>query len=263
VSRTGLTDSGADFGNGYYNDHHFHWGYFFVAASIIAKYDNAFREKVKPWIQTLIRDVMNPSSQDNRFPVFRSFDWFCGHCFAQGIFASADGKDEESTSEEIAMHYGISIWGLAVENADIHRLGQLSLAVSARSIRRYFLMTADNDIHPAQFIGNKVTGIKFENKCDYTTWFGGNTEYKHGIQMIPPLPCTEFVRTRVFCTQEWQLISGVATSCLSKGQWWGTVLLWSQALIDRNAAYDRLKTAPIDEHQSRTWNLYFAATAPP
>jgi endo-1,3(4)-beta-glucanase len=263
VSKTGLSDSGADFGNGYYNDHHFHWGYFFVAAAIIAKYDTAFRDKVKPWIQTLIRDVMNPSAQDTRFPVFRSFDWFCGHCFAQGIFASADGKDEESTSEEIAMHYGISIWGLASENADIRRLGQLSLAVSARSIRRYFLMTADNDIHPAQFIGNKVTGIKFENKCDYTTWFGANTEYKHGIQMIPPLPCTEYVRTRVFCTQEWQLISGVATSCLSKGQWWGTVLLWSQALIDRNAAYDRIKTAPVDEHQSRTWNLYFAATAPP
>lgn len=29
----------------------------------------------------------------------------------------------------------------------------------------------------------QVTGILFEMKVDYTTWFGANTEYIHGIQV--------------------------------------------------------------------------------
>jgi endo-1,3(4)-beta-glucanase len=261
--RKGLDDYGFDFGNGYYNDHHFHWGYFFTAFAIIGKYDPGFINEARDWIQTLIRDVMNPSSDDKLFPVFRSFDWFCGSCFSQGIFASADGKDEESSSEEINMHYGLMLWGLTSGNADIHRLGQLSLAVSARTIRRYFLMSNNNDIHPKNFIGNKVTGIKFENKVDYATWFGGNMEYKHGIQMIPALPCTEYVRTRTFCREEWDLIGGIVDRVIGEDSFWGTILLWSQALFDRDAAFNKLLTSPVDNGMSRTWNLYYAATAPP
>jgi endo-1,3(4)-beta-glucanase len=56
------------------------------------------------------------------------------------------------------------------------------LAVNKRSIQTYFLMTSDNDVMPKVYIGNKVTGIFFENKADYTTWFGNNPEYIHGIQ---------------------------------------------------------------------------------
>lgn len=29
----------------------------------------------------------------------------------------------------------------------------------------------------------QVTGIFFESKVDYTTWFGANVEYIHGIQV--------------------------------------------------------------------------------
>jgi endo-1,3(4)-beta-glucanase len=266
VSRKGMDDSGADYGNGYYNDHHYHWGYFLSANSIIAKFDADFKTKISAWMDTLVRDVMNPSASDTKFPVFRSFDWFVGSCWSQGIFASADGKDEESTSEEINMHYGIMLWGRTSGKADILRLGQLSIAVAARTIRRYFLMTADNDIHPKVFIGNKVTGIKFENKVDYATWFGANTEFKHGIQMIPPLPVTEYVRTRKFAKEEWQLIGPVSDRVIAGGganAWWGTVLLWSQALFDRDAAFNKMKTAPYDPGMSKTWSLYFAATAPP
>ena len=29
----------------------------------------------------------------------------------------------------------------------------------------------------------QVTGIFFESKVDYTTWFGDNVEYIHGLQV--------------------------------------------------------------------------------
>ena len=102
--------------------------------------------------------------------------------FVKGLFESADGKDQESTSEEINYHYGVTLWGLATQSSTIESLGRLMLAVAKRSIQTYFLMSADNQVMPKEFIGNKVTGIFFDNKADYTTWFGGNPEYIHGIQ---------------------------------------------------------------------------------
>lgn len=98
------------------------------------------------------------------------------------MFESADGKDQESTSEEINYHYGVALWGLATNVKTTESLGRLMLAVAKRSIQTYFLMSSDNKVMPKEFIANKVTGIFFENKADYATWFGANPEFIHGIQ---------------------------------------------------------------------------------
>lgn len=37
--------------------------------------------------------------------------------------------------------------------------------------------------------GEQVTGILFEMKVDYTTWFGAETEFIHGIQ-VDALPAS-------------------------------------------------------------------------
>ena len=68
-------DCGQDFGNTCYNDHHFHYGYFIHAAAIIAYLDPAWLQSNKDWVNMLVRDVSNPSSQDNLFPFSRNFDW--------------------------------------------------------------------------------------------------------------------------------------------------------------------------------------------
>ena len=39
--------------------------------------------------------------EDLHFPRFRSFDWFELHSWSRGVIPSADGKDQESTSEEL------------------------------------------------------------------------------------------------------------------------------------------------------------------
>lgn len=38
INRAGYNDVWVDFGNGYYNDHHFHYGYILAAGAVIAKY---------------------------------------------------------------------------------------------------------------------------------------------------------------------------------------------------------------------------------
>lgn len=113
----------------------------------------------KAWVDMLVRDFSNPSTADPYFPFSRSFDWYHGHSWAKGLFESADGKDEESSSEDAFASYGIKMWGQATGNAALEGRGNLMLAIQARSLNSYFLMRDDNVIQPATFIGNKVTGI--------------------------------------------------------------------------------------------------------
>ncbi|CAF3500167.1 unnamed protein product [Rotaria socialis] len=249
-----------DFGNSYYNDHHYHWGYFIQAGAIIAHLDPNYVSKIRDWVEGLIRDASNPSSLDTSFPQFRYFDWFSGHSWSQGLFESADGKDQESTSEEINFHYGIALWGLATKSSTIEGLGRLMLGTAKRAIQTYFLMNNDNTVMPQQFIANKVTGIFFENKADYTTWFGTNPEFIHGIQMIPCTPITEEIRLVKFVEEEWvTILSKIVHNAVPE---WKSLLYMNYAIINRHEAFIQLTNVSLDNGVSRTWALYWAATRP-
>ena len=152
-------DCGLDFGNTCYNDHHFHYGYFIHAAAIIAYLDPAWLHLNKDWVNMLVRDASSPSAQDNLFPFSRNFDWYHGHSFAKGLFESADGKDEESSSEDAFFAYALKMWGRVTGDASMEARGNLMLSILARTLENYFLMDSENLNQPANFIGNKVTGI--------------------------------------------------------------------------------------------------------
>jgi endo-1,3(4)-beta-glucanase len=145
----------------------------------------------------LVRDFANPICDDD-FPFSRAFDWFHGHSWAKGLFESADGKDEESTSEDSFASYALKMWGKTVGDKNMEARGNLMLAIQARTFPLYFLMESSNTVQPPQFIGNKVTGILFENKIDHATYFGGNPEYIQGIHMIPQNPSSSLIRSPNF-----------------------------------------------------------------
>lgn len=85
-------DSGLDFGNTYYNDHHFHYGYHILAAAYIGYMDPTWIDPNRDYVNGLVRDIANPSTDDPAFPVYRSFDWYHGHSWAHGLYPAADGK---------------------------------------------------------------------------------------------------------------------------------------------------------------------------
>ena len=191
-------DLGQDFGNSGYNDHHFHYGYFIHAAAIIGALDPSWlNDANKAWVNMLIRDAGNSVSDDPSFPFSRAFDWFHGHSWAKGLFESADGKDQESTSEDAMFAYAVKMWGKTIGDKSMEARGNMMLALLRRSLKNYFLMEDDNLNHPSNFIGNKVTGIVsssrtlevgeanestqlFENKAHHTTYFGTNLEFIQG-----------------------------------------------------------------------------------
>ncbi|CAK7893907.1 glucan endo-1,3-beta-D-glucosidase 1 [[Candida] anglica] len=263
-------DVNADYGSGYYNDHHFHYGYFIHAAAVVGYIDNKWGDgnwvnENKWWVNSLIRDVANPSSFDKNFPVFRMFDWFSGHSWASGLFSSSDGRNQESSSEDYNFAYGMKLWGRIQGDSSMETRGDLMISIMKRSMRKYYLYTDDNEIEPSNFIGNKVAGILFENKIHYTTYFGSpdlNPEYVHGIHMLPITPISSRVRDPYFVQQEWeQQISNFIANVKSG---WLSILNLNKALYDPISSYAFFASPDfsgyfLDDGLSRTWCLAFSA----
>lgn len=174
VSSQGFTErgDGSDFGNSWYNDHHYHYSYHIAAVAIFLELcpHSPHREKIAHWARDLVRDVASPTD-DAWFPAYRSMDWFVGHSWSKGLYESADGKDEESTSEDYMFTYVMYLFGKAIGDVAMQNRAILQLAVQASSIQSYMLFAPDNDCVPTQIKGNCVSGIKFENKIDYVRLF--------------------------------------------------------------------------------------------
>jgi endo-1,3(4)-beta-glucanase len=268
-SRQGYYDDGcftADFGNACYNDHHYHYGYFVVAAAILVKLKPSYREDagLVDYVSTLIRDVANPDARDDFFPRFRSFDWFDLHSWSRGVAPSADGKDQESTSEELNFLYGMSLWGEQIGNDSLRKLGTTMLALCAESIQEFFLMQDGNPHHHPDFVRNHVTGIFFQNKVHYTTWFGANKEYIHGIQMLPLSPALSLTRTPVFCQQEWDGVLSQLPLSLTD-PWTSILLTGGLGIVRPSEAYElllQMNPGHMDDGLTRVWALYWVAVQP-
>lgn len=258
-------DSGADFGNTYYNDHHFHYGYFIYAAAVIGHLDPSWLTQNKDFVNSLVRDIANPSTEDNYFPVSRNFDWYHGHSWAHGLYETYDGKDQESSSEDSMSAYAIKMWGRVVGDSNMEARGNVQLAVTARSLQKYFLYESNNTTEPPNIIGNKVAGILFENKIDHTTYFGANIEYIQGIHMLPLLPSSILTRTAKFVAEEWNTYFSNGRVDSIAGGWRG-VLYGNLAIIDPRTAWHffsqpNFDASWLDGGASLTWYLAFAASA--
>ncbi|CDH16326.1 related to Endo-1,3(4)-beta-glucanase 2 [Zygosaccharomyces bailii ISA1307] len=264
----GIISSGTssqDFGNSYYNDHHFHYSYHVITAAILAIVDreagdNKWMSENKQWVETLIRDYANPSEKDQYFPVFRSFDWFNGHSWAKGLFESGDGKDQESSSEDVNASYSLKLWGLATENTGLVNLGNMQLGILKTSLNLYFLYTDDNNIIPPEIVTNKVSGIMFENKIDHTTYFGNKLQYIQMIHAIPITPASSFVRSARFVREEWDEKLRAIMNDVDDG--WKGIIMLNVALCDPNMSYAFFSSSTfspkwLDGGQSWTWSLAY------
>lgn len=60
----------------------------------------------------LIRNIANPSEEDEYFPTWRHKDWYQGHSWASGIaMPYLNGKNQESSSESIAAYEAVAVYG--------------------------------------------------------------------------------------------------------------------------------------------------------
>ncbi|CEP61400.1 endo-1,3(4)-beta-glucanase LALA0_S03e02014g [Lachancea lanzarotensis] len=264
----GIISSGSssqDFGNSYYNDHHFHYGYHVLAAAILAKVDRDnggnWLSQNRTWVENLLRDYSNTNSADQYFPVFRSFDWFAGHSWAKGLFPSGDGKDEESSSEDVNAAYAVKLWGNVTGNQNLENIGNLELGIMQGSLNSYFLYLDNNTVEPAQIIPNKVSGILFENKIDHTTYFGTELQYIQMIHAIPITSISSFIRSPTFVDQEWNEKLAAIVNNVQDG--WRGIIMLNRALSDPSSSYSFFAGSSfsnnyLDPGQSKTWSLTYS-----
>ena len=123
------------------------------------------------------------------------------------------------------------------------------------------LMSPNNQVQPASFVPNFVTGILFMNKADYTTYFGNLIEYKHGIQMIPLTPISAFIRQKSFVAAEWSAKLSNIISNVNSG--WKGILMANLAISDPATAWNfftnGFQSSWLDDGASLTWYLVFVA----
>jgi len=191
-------NSGVDFGSAVYNDHHFHYGYYIYAAAAIAKKDPAwFTANNNYYLNRtidLIREIANPNRSDKYFALHRYKDWFDGNSWANGMVPYGGGKNQESSTESINAWYGMYLFGLAMNNADIMNTGKIMLAQEIRSTQKYYHINLPqtNPVYLPVYTNkfHTVTNL-YQGTMDASTFFGDVNYYSTGIQIIPITPVTE------------------------------------------------------------------------
>jgi len=207
VPKNGVADAGADFGAGYYNDHHYHYGYHLYAAAVVAKFRPDWAGSTVDYFTALARDIANPVPEDPYFPQFRHFDWFEGHSWASGLFEFGDGKNQESSSEAVNGWYALQLYGEAISDANMVNAGRLLLTMELHAARTYFHMSnAEGSVYEPPYSDNKCVGILWNCKSVYATWFAAGSVYIHGIQMLPFVPVTELLLTKGWITEEYPVV---------------------------------------------------------
>lgn len=139
------------------------------------------------------------------------------------------------------------------------------LAIQARSLPLYFLYNDDNTVEPQEYIGNKVSGIMFENKIDHVTYFGTQIEYIQGIHMLPLMPMSTLIRSQDFVNQEWTAYD-FSTYVNQVWSGWRGILMANLAIVDPITSYNFFSNVSgdftvdmLDGGASQTWYLAWSA----
>ncbi len=167
------------------NDHHFHAGYFIMAAATIAKYDPDWASQAN-WggmVDMVIRDVANYDDADKRFPHLRNFDPYAGHSWAHGSEYYGRGNNQESSSEAMNFHTALYMWGMNTNNKAVRDLAIYMYTTEALAVQQYWF-DADKTVFPSLY-PNPCIGQLMSNGGTYHTFFGDLANYIHLINFLP------------------------------------------------------------------------------
>ncbi len=167
------------------NDHHFHYGYYILAAAAVAQFDPVWAQK-ENWggmVDMLIRDVANADDADTRFPRLRNFDPYAGHSWAHGSEYYGRGNNQESSSEAMNFHTGLYLWALHTGNKALRDQAIYMYTTEAAAVQQYWF-DADKAVFPALY-PNPNVGQVLGAGASYNTFFGASANFVHGINFLP------------------------------------------------------------------------------
>ncbi|XP_057769908.1 glucan endo-1,3-beta-D-glucosidase 1 [Salvia miltiorrhiza] len=247
VTKQGSLDSGADFGFGVYNDHHYHLGYFVYGIAVLAKIDSTWGRKYRAQAYALMADYMNLSRRENsNYTRLRCFDLWKLHSWAGGLTEFADGRNQESTSEAVNAYYSAALMGLAYGDSHLIWIGSTISAFEILAAETWWHVKEEGkSLYPAEFVrDNRVVGVLWASKRDSGLWFAPADwkECRLGIQLLPLLPISEalfsdarFVRQLV----EWT-VPALAREGVGEG--WKGFVYALQGMYDKGGALANVRS---------------------
>ncbi|KAF7822348.1 putative endo-1,3(4)-beta-glucanase [Senna tora] len=267
VTKQGSTDSGADFGFGIYNDHHYHLGYFLYGIAVLAKIDPSWGRKYKPQAYSLMADFMNLGRRSNsNYTRLRCFDLYKLHSWAGGLTEFADGRNQESTSEAVNAYYSAALMGLAYGDSQLISLGSTLTALEIHASQMWWHLKKEDDDGDHNLYGvdftreNRIVGVLWANKRDSGLWFAPPAwkECRLGIQVLPLLPITEALFSNVKYVKdlvEWTL---PALNRDGVGEGWKGFVYALEGIYDKESALEKIrKLKGFDDGNSFTNLLWW------
>ena len=129
---------------------------------------------------------------------------------------------------------------------------------------RYWQMTSSYSAYPAPFSDNKAVGIVWSTKVDYATWFGGNVEFIHCIQMLPFIPISEELLREEWIREEYEVLrSAYSRPDPPLSEAWKGYIVMAHAVIDPQAAYsEALALSGYDDGNTKSNTLWWISTRP-
>lgn len=167
------------------NDHHFHSSYAIVSAATIAQYDPSWatQDQWGGMVNMLIRDANNWDRNDALLPFLRSFDVYAGHSWAAGHGDFAEGNNQESSSESMNFASAAVLWGEVTGQTEIRDMGIFLYSTETTAVDQYWF-DVDNEVFPDDY-PHEVIAMVWGAKGVHATWFGGDPEFVHGINLLP------------------------------------------------------------------------------
>lgn len=246
-----------------YNDHHFHYGYFTLAAAMLCLVDDDFKTNYGDMLRLIARDYNN-YRRDDWSCFLRMMDPWAGHCYAGGMGDGA-GNGQESTSESMQAWGGMYLLGVALDDTELRDAGIFGWVSEARATAEYWFDRHGDEVGTGFHAGYDpeynidYSKFKHENP-NYTipyssnltshgvgwwTWFGGDPVFMQGIQWMPISPALDYLgEDKAFAAWDYQRLmelkehagwdgTGGSGGASLRDSDWGNVVLayrqWSDA----------------------------------
>ncbi|GMH71816.1 hypothetical protein TrST_g6827 [Triparma strigata] len=239
TTRSGASDHQSDFGNGIYNDHHYHYGYYLHAISLVDYVQisskngkDRMSDKYGRFFDGLANDVCNYDARSKWYSVGRHMDMYEGHSWASGVEEYAEGKGQESVSEAVNCYVGCMLWGGVRGDEDMERFGRVSAEIEVTGAKRLW-----------QRPSGDMLGIVSSTALTSKTWFGDKPQYRHGINVMPITAVTPYLVGEDWASKEWKVLKSKFDGFEDE---WKSILTPIVALHDPVAAREKagdIKTA--------------------
>lgn len=224
----GIVAVSPEFGNDTFNDHHFQYGYFLYAASIMGQFDPDFVKDYGKVVDLMANDLAMISNDDRFFPRLRVYDPYEGHSWADGLAKFADGNNQESVSEAANAWYGLMEWGRISRNSELEKTGQWLYANETSASLTYYFNNGNSGAFPDIYTHHQIS-LLWGGKSDWATWFSATPEAKHMILMLPLTGGSLYLNTGSNLTSDFLALSRELEGKPTQG--YSDILLMAQAMI--------------------------------